>query len=146
MTVPLSPDIFLAHSDAELGSCFDAYAVLRPHLTRDQFVPQVRRQEAQGFQVLALRDEGRVKSAAGFRLAEFMAWGRVLYIDDLTTLPEARGKGYAGMLLDWLTEHARQQGCHAVHLDTGYTRHAAHRVYLSKGFELSSHHMAKPIR
>lgn len=145
MTVPLIPDIFLAHSDAELGSCFDAYAVLRPHLTREQFVPQVRRQEAQGFQILALRDEGRVKSAAGFRLAEFMAWGRVLYIDDLTTLPEARGKGYAGMLLDWLTEHARQQGCYAVHLDTGYARHAAHRVYLSKGFELSSHHMAKSI-
>ena len=75
----------MAHSDAELGACFDAYAVLRPHLTRDQFVPQVRRQEAQGFQILSLRDEGRVKSAAGFRLAEFMAWGRVLYNDDLTT-------------------------------------------------------------
>jgi GNAT superfamily N-acetyltransferase len=105
----------------------------------------VRRQEAQGFQILALRDEGRVKSAAGFRLAEFMAWGRVLYIDDLTTLPEARGQGFAGLLLDWLAEYARQQGCQAVHLDTGYTRHAAHRVYLSKGFELSSHHMAKPI-
>ena len=105
----------------------------------------MRRQEAQGFQILALRDEGRVKSAAGFRLAEFMAWGRVLYIDDLTTLPEARGQGFAGLLLDWLAEYARQQGCQAVHLDTGYTRHAAHRVYLSKGFELSSHHMAKPI-
>ena len=86
-----------------------------------------------------------MKSAAGFRLAEFMAWGRVLYIDDLTTLPEARGQGFAGLLLDWLAEYARQQGCQAVHLDTGYTRHAAHRVYLSKGFELSSHHMAKPI-
>lgn len=145
MTSPLNPDIFLAQSDAELDACFDVYAVLRPHLTRDRFVPQVRRQEAQGFQILALRDEGRVKSAAGFRLAEFMAWGWVLYIDDLTTLPEARGQGFAGLLLDWLAEYARQQGCQAVHLDTGYTRHAAHRVYLSKGFELSSHHMAKPI-
>ncbi|MDX9843664.1 MAG: GNAT family N-acetyltransferase [Aquabacterium sp.] len=145
MTVPSNPDIFLARSDAELDGCFDAYAVLRPHLARDQFVPQVRRQEAQGFQIVALRDEGRVKSAAGFRLAEFMAWGRVLYIDDLTTLPEARGRGFAGLLLDWVTEYARRQGCQAVHLDTGYARHAAHRVYLSKGFELSSHHMAKPI-
>ncbi|MFY9811705.1 GNAT family N-acetyltransferase [Aquabacterium sp.] len=115
MTFPLSPDIFLAQSDAELDACFDAYAVLRPHLTRDRFVPQVRRQEAQGFQILGLRDEGRVKSAAGFRLAEFMAWGRVLYIDDLTTLPEARGQGFAGLLLDWLAEYARQQGCQAVH-------------------------------
>lgn len=84
-------------------------------------------------------------SAAGFRFCEFLAWGRVLYIDDLTTIPSARGKGYAGALLDWLTEQAAQQGCDAVHLDTGYTRHAAHRLYLSKGFEMTSHHMAKLI-
>lgn len=58
---------------------------------------------------------------------------------------DKKRKGYAGMLLDWLTEHARQQGCQAVHLDTGYARHAAHRVYLGKGFELSSHHMDKSI-
>lgn len=146
MNTPSPTDIFLPGTDAELDACFDAYLVLRPHLTREQFVPQVRRQEAQGFQIVALRDEGLVKSAAGFRLAEFMAWGRVLYIDDLTTVPAARGQGFAGRLLDWLTEFARQQGCQAVHLDTGYTRHAAHRLYLSKGFELSSHHMAKPIR
>lgn len=66
----------------------------------------------------------------------------MLYIDDLTTLPEARGKGFAGALLDWLVSHAKDGGCDAVHLDTGYGRHAAHRLYLGRGFELICHHMA----
>lgn len=141
----MNPTIFLAQTDSQIESCFDAFSVLRPHLKRAQFLAQVRRQAAQGFQVLALEDHGLVKSAMGFRLAEFLAWGRVIYIDDLTTLPDARGRGFAGLLLDWIAEYAQQQGCCAIHLDTGYTRHAAHRVYLSKGFELSCHHLSKPI-
>lgn len=139
-------NIFVARTDEQIASCFDAFLALRPHLTQAQFLPQVRRQEAQGYQIVALTDDGQVKSAAGFRLGEFLAWGRILYIDDLTTLPEARGKGHGGRLLDWLCAHALAQQCDAVHLDTGYARHAAHRLYLAKGFELSSHHMAKPLK
>ena len=81
-------ELFIASTDAELDACFSAFQVLRPHLTQDAFVPQVRRQQAQSYQIVALRQDGVVKSAAGYRLAEFLAWGKVLYIDDLTTLEE----------------------------------------------------------
>lgn len=103
---------------------------------------QVHRQRSQGYRIVAVRAGGQVPSAAGYRLAEFLAWGKVLYIDDLTTIESARGQGHAGALLDWLIRHAREQGCNAVHLDSGYQRHAAHRLYLHKGFTLSSHHLA----
>jgi len=146
----MTTEIFLAESDAEIESCYPAFAALRPHLRPEEFLPRVRRQEEQSYRILALRHEGSIPSAAGFRIAEFLAWGKVLYIDDLTTLPEARGKGFAAALLDRLIGHAREAGCDAVHLDTGYGRHAAHRLYLNRGFELACHHMAvelrKPIR
>ena len=70
----------------------------------------------------------------------------MLYIDDLTTLPEARGKGFAAGLLDWLIAHDGATDCDAVPLDTGYGRHVAHRLYLSHGFELACHRMAKDLR
>ncbi len=139
------PRLFLAHDDSQIESCFDAFSVLRPHVRREAFLPQIRRQEEQGFRVLALEQDEVIKSVAGFRIAEFLAWGRVIYIDDLSTLPEARGQGFAGMLLDWLAEYARKQGCKALHLDTGYARHVAHRLYLNKGFELSCHHMTMAL-
>jgi len=138
----MQSEIFLAHTDADIEACFKAFSVLRPHLSHEQFIAQVRRQRAQSFQVLALRHDGAVRSAAGFRVLEFLAWGKVLYIDDVTTLEEARGQGFAGMLLDWLVGHATNLGCNAVHLDTGYARHAAHRLYLGRGFELNCHHLA----
>jgi GNAT superfamily N-acetyltransferase len=135
-------ELFIADTDADIDACFAAYVALRPHLKREQFVAQVRRQQAQGFQILALRDAGVIKSAAGFRLAEFTAWGRIVYIDDLTTSSEYRLQGHGGALLDWIADYARAQGCVAVHLDTGYARHAAHRLYLDRGYLLSSHHMS----
>lgn len=141
----MQPRLFLPQTDADIKACFEAFLALRPHLTAEGFFSQVRRQQTQGYHILALEDAGRIPSAAGFRIVEFLAWGKIMYIDDLTTLPEARGRGHAGRLLDWLDSHARSEGCVAVHLDTGYARHAAHRVYLKHGFELNCHHLMKPL-
>jgi GNAT superfamily N-acetyltransferase len=141
----MTTDIFIANTDAEIESCFPVFSALRPHLKQSDFLPQVRRQQTQSYQVLALKHDGAIKSVAGFRLAEFLAWGKVLYIDDLSTLPGETSRGFAGSLLDWLADYARSRQCQAVHLDSGYTRHAAHRLYLHKGFRLSSHHFAWDI-
>lgn len=136
------PALIQPQTDAELTCCFPAFLALRPHLSLERFLAQVRRQQEQGFRIVALHDGTHVVSAAGYRISEFLAWGKVLYIDDLTTLASSRQRGHAGSLLDWLLAHARQQGCDAVHLDSGHQRHAAHRLYLNKGFVLSSHHFA----
>lgn len=138
----MATETFIANTDIEIESCFPVFSVLRPHIAKDDFLAQIRRQYAQSYQILALRHNGTVKSAAGFRFAEFLAWGKILYIDDLATLPGEMGKGFGGCLLDWLINHARSSQCRAVHLDTGYTRHAAHRLYLRKGFLLKSHHLS----
>lgn len=136
------PEIFIADTDADIESCFPVFKILRPHVAQENFLPQIRRQQAQSYQILALRHEGTVKSAAGFRFSEFLAWGKVLYIDDLATLPSETSHGFAGSLLDWLITHAKSCQCQAVHLDTGYTRHAAHRLYVRKGFLFKSHHLS----
>lgn len=138
----MSPEIFIAQSDDEIQDCFPVFKILRPHLNEDDFLPQVRRQQTQNFHILALKHEGVIKSAAGFRFAEFLAWGKVLYIDDLITVPGEKKRGYAGALIDWLTAHAQNHQCKGVHLDTGYTRHDAQRLYLRKGFQFNGHHLA----
>ena len=138
----MTGDIFVAHSDEDILSCFAAFSALRPHFQEQAFLSQVRRQQAQSYQIVALKHDGKVQSAAGFRFAEFLAWGKVLYIDDLTTLPGATSQGFAGALMDWMVAHAKANGCQGVHLDTGYTRHAAHRLYLRKGLQLNCHHLA----
>mgnify|MGYP003670056686 CR=1 FL=1 len=138
----MTSEIFIANTNSEIKSCFPVFSVLRPHIVQAKFLPQIRRQQAQSYQILALRHEGTVKSAAGFRFAECLAEGKMLYIDDLATLPSETSHGFAGALLDWLINHAKSCQCLAVHLDTGYARHAAHRLYVRKGFLFKSHHLS----
>jgi GNAT superfamily N-acetyltransferase len=142
----MTSTIFQPATDLEIAECFDLFKVLRPHLEREDFVERVRRQQGQGYVMLAVRIEDRVKSAAGFRVLDFLAWGKVLYVDDLITYPDAKRRGYAGQLLDWMIERARALHCDAVHLDSGYARHDAHRLYLRKGFRLNAHHFAMELR
>lgn len=138
----MSTQIFITHTDEQIQACFPAFGILRPHVKQELFLSQVRRQQAQGYQILALQHEGEIRSVAGFRLTEFLAWGKVLYIDDLSTLPGERGQGFAGLLLDWLIQHAQENSCRGLHLDSGYARNAAHRLYLNKGLQLNCHHFA----
>lgn len=127
----------------EIRGCFPVMLELRPQLVEDEFVRQVHRQRAaHGYVLAAVESEGRIVAAAGYRVAEFMAWGKVLYVDDLVTGAAHRGKGYGGALMDWLVAQARAQGCAELHLDSGHQRFDAHRLYLNKKLRITSHHFA----
>jgi GNAT superfamily N-acetyltransferase len=136
--------IRLASSDADLHAAYPVVRQLRPHLERDAFVAQATRQQSAHGWRLALLDDGSgaVVAAAGFRIAEHLAWGKALYVDDLVTDEGARSRGHGDALFDWLLETARAEGCAQLHLDSGVQRFAAHRFYLRKRMSITSHHFA----
>lgn len=140
----MNPQPIPATTDEALRACFPVIHELRPHLAEEAFLAQVRRQEAaSGYRLIYLAAEGGdVVAVAGYRIAEFLAWGKALYVDDLATLSRARLQGHAGRLLDWLIAEARAQGCAELHLDSGVHRHDAHRLYLGRKLRITSHHFA----
>jgi GNAT superfamily N-acetyltransferase len=135
-------ELIFIESREDIDHCFDVFKVLRPHIEKEQFIDQVVRQKSQSYQIVGLKVNGKIESAAGFRFAKFLAWGKVLYVDDLTTLPQSRGNGYAAVLMDWLIEYAKANECDQLHLDTGHQRHSAHKLYLKKGLNIVSHHLS----
>lgn len=127
----------------EIAQSFDTFKELRPHLTdNDSFVKQIQNQQKEGYNVFAVVEDEEIRACIGFRMMTTLAWGKILYIDDLITKEKHRSKGYAKDLLDYAIHFAKQNSCQEVHLDTGYARHAAHKVYLKQGFELTCHHLA----
>ena len=139
-------DIRVALTEVEIEACFPVFHELRPHLVQNNFVAQVERQtNNQGYVLVYVASQGHVVVAAGYRVAEFLAWGSVFYVDDLITLAASRKLGYGGKLLDWLMEKAKELSCNQFHLDSGVHRHDAHRLYLSRKLKISSHHFSKEL-
>ena len=136
--------IITAHSEADIRRCLPAMLALRPHLTEDQAFRQICfQQENDRFILAFVEDDDDAKPAPAvisYRILHFLYSGKTLYIDDLSTLPDGRGNGYAGALLDFVIEQARQLDCQCVSLDSGPARHDAHRLYLNKRFKIVSHH------
>lgn len=135
--------IHFAQSDQEIERCFPVISQLRPHLNPVNFVDRIRRQEEYcGYQLAYLEAENSVKSVAGFRISESLAWGKFLYIDDFITDAGERAQGYGAALFKALLKYARSQGCDQLHLDSGVHRFAAHRFYIKQQLDISSHHFS----
>ena len=138
----LPPDTALA---------FPAMRALRPHW--DDEAAFVRRvddvQRPEGYRVAGAFDPGEehALAVAGFRNGHNLAWGDYLYVDDLSTLPDARRRGLGRLLLDWVHEEALRLGCDQLHLDSGLglERADAHRLYLNSRLRIVSYHFAREL-
>ena len=137
-----------AQSDDEIRRCFTVMRELRPHVgDEDEFLARVRRQQEQSRYTLIYADVGGDPVAcAGFRISEWLAWGKTLYVDDLICLESHRGKGSAEALMRWMEEYARAQQCAEFHLDSGTFRLPAHRFYHRLKLGITAFHFAKPLR
>ncbi|NNV57332.1 GNAT family N-acetyltransferase [Limnovirga soli] len=135
----------IAKTDADIEKCLDVMLVLRPHLQTANFLPLVKEMMQEGYILAFIENNGKAASVVGYRYQQYLYNGKHYYIDDLSTLPEERGHGFAGMLIDFVCEEARKRNYTAVTLDSGYTRFDAHRLYLNKGFTMVCHHFSKTV-
>ncbi|MGA9525198.1 MAG: GNAT family N-acetyltransferase [Myxococcaceae bacterium] len=122
-------------SDEECLACLPVLSQLRPQLTPEVFLPQLRRMQAEGFRLCVLAEDGVVRAVAGYRFMEMFSTGRILYVDDLVTDAASRSRGHGRALLDWLQREAEAQECRYLELDSGTTRVDAHRFYERHGLE-----------
>ncbi len=125
---------------------------LRPGIgSETEFVERVNQlQRPEGYRLIAafVDREQQAAAVAGFRTGHFLAWGHVLYCDDLSSRAVFRRQGHAGGLVDWLVAEGRRLGCDQFHLDSGVIRERwdAHRLYMNKGMAISAHHFSMDLR
>lgn len=144
LVTEINADIHQASTAEHIRACYKVMRQLRPHLTDEQaFIEQVQRQKADGYHLVYCLEGNEVRALAGFRFQEYLAWGKILYIDDLITDSDTRRNGHGGKLLKWVIERAKNAKCNQIHLDSGHHRHDAHRLYLNHGFKIIGYHFAK---
>lgn len=142
-------EIKFATTEADLLKCRKAILDLRPHILPADYLEKAQLLLSEGPKIIYVEDGSSDAPAIGvFRINYYFYRGKNMYIDDLGTLPESRGKGYGGALLDFMIAYAKEQGCENVHLDSGYQKERwdAHRLYLNKGFNLASHHFVLDLK
>lgn len=138
-------DIKTATSDSEINSCWEPIQLLRPMLKREDFLSAIRQMQSEGYTLLYIEEDQKTVAIAGYRIYSMLYCGKMLYIDDLSTLEACRGKGYASQLLHHLYELAIKEDCKSVQLDSGPSRTTAHKLYFKENFTISAFHFNRPL-
>ncbi|MFZ4765027.1 MAG: GNAT family N-acetyltransferase [Roseimicrobium sp.] len=141
----LTIDISHADTPAKLERCHPVVFQLRPHLSLTEFVARVLRQAHEGYRLMYAEIAGQVIAVAGYRIQETLAWGRLLYVDDLVTDEAWRSQQVGSALFDSLVHIAKENECRELHLDSGVQRFGAHRFYLAKRMDITCHHFAMKL-
>jgi GNAT superfamily N-acetyltransferase len=132
--------------EADIDKVIPTMQELRPHRTIDELREMIRTQMGDGFQIVYVGDDTMAFAVAGFRTLYFLFSGKTLYVDDLVTHSAHRRKGYAGMLMQWMINYAKENGYHHFSLDSGHHRKDAHRLYLNHGLDITAHHFSKDVK
>lgn len=89
-------------------------------------------------EILVARGGGRVLGMVSLLYTVSTALGaRVAWLEDMVVLPETRGAGVGGALLDAALAHAARRGCRRITLLTDADNVAAQHFYQRRGFQHS---------
>jgi GNAT superfamily N-acetyltransferase len=135
----------IAGSRGEIDRCFAVMKQLRPKLEAVEFADRIEVQQREGYRLAYLEHEGAVVMVAGFRIMHVLWSGKTMYVDDLVTDEAMRSRGFGEVMLTWLIERARQEGCETFSLDSGTHRHQAHAFYFREGLRITDFHFQKPL-
>ncbi|AWB65901.1 GNAT family N-acetyltransferase [Saccharobesus litoralis] len=134
--------VYLADANTDLSAIAEVLLQLRTQYTAKSIVAQIKKQQAQGYQLAYVQKDQQILGVAGFIVGEKLAWGKYLYIDDLVTNQNYRSTGVGTLLINWFKNYCQQMGCEQLHLDSGIQKFAAHRFYLTNRFNIASHHFS----
>ena len=146
-----SISIRICETEEQILQAFPVMKQLRPQLVEPNFVQAIRQQEKESYRLVGLvvvaNDASVTVAVAGVRIMTNLAFGKILYVDDLVVDEHQRSKGYGSKLFQWLLEYAKANGCGRLHLDSGVQRHGAHRFYLSdpQKMIIACHHFCREV-
>lgn len=131
----------------ETARAFNAISVIRPHLDSAKMlaaqVDNILRPD--GYRIIAIfanETDEQAAAACGFRLAHNLAWGRHLWVEDLSRLESHSGHGYGQALFAWVKDEAKRLGCSQIHMNVTVDKrgNSTQKLCLNAGFYLSHHH------
>jgi ribosomal protein S18 acetylase RimI-like enzyme len=76
------------------------------------------------------------ENLVGVALLEVRHWNNSLHLHDLEVMPEFRGRGLGGMLLEKVLETARDQKARVITLETQTTNYPAVKFYRRHGYQI----------
>jgi len=129
----------------ELDVVYEVLSQLRVDLSFKEFDDLVYDMRHIDYKMIGLFEREKLITYAGVAVGTNFYHKRHLYLYDLVTDVEYRGKGYGKEMMLYLEDYAKTAMCENIVLSSGLQREDAHRFYENDGFEKKSFLFVKSL-
>jgi GNAT superfamily N-acetyltransferase len=116
-----------------VGDAFFLFKQLHEGLTEEIFEERIGQIYEDGYRLFGLAsEEGRIVSIAGVNILNNFSNGKFVYVYDLITDRDNRGKGFGKLLLEFIHVWAMEEGCEKMSLVVGTESGRSGEFYVNK--------------
>lgn len=123
------------------------YKQLSPHIAMETLESRLTEMVEQGYRCagLFLTQNGELIGICGLWILTKYYVGRHIEPDNLIILPQHRSKGYGEVLMNWVFEYGKKEGCTSSELNC-YTENKKGNAFWEKlGYEKIANHYQKKL-
>lgn len=125
----------------EMFAVFDVLAHMYPNMSRPEYEAILPERVETGYRMLGVFDGEKCICSAGFWISYRFYCGKFIQLDNMVTLPDARSKGVGKLVVDFIKNTGKSDGCKKVLVDTYVENFSAHRFFLREGFIIRGYHL-----
>jgi len=129
----------------ELYTAYDLVKQLRVGLDYDEFEDLIYDMRDINYKMIGLMQKDKLISYAGIGVSTNLYHKRHLFVYELVTDEQHRGKGYGRSMMEYLVDYAKIAMCENIVLSSGFSREDAHRFYEKDGFVKKSFVFVKSL-
>ena len=120
----------------DLLKAFPVMKQLRTHLVEQTYLNLIEDMKKEGYKMFALYVGEEIVAVAGVIRLTNLYYGKHVWVNDLVTDVNQRSKKYGQILLSFINEWAKENGCDVVALSSGLQRVEAHISFMNSKWDL----------
>ena len=129
----------------EILSIMPLLRVLNNEIGDDVIEHRLNEMISQGYECIGVYDNNKLVAICGLWIITKYYVGKHIEPDNVVVLPEYRSKGLGKLIMAWIYEYGKSQGCIASELNCYLPNKSGQRFWESEGYTAIGYHYQKSI-
>jgi GNAT superfamily N-acetyltransferase len=127
----------------DIHSILPMLKILDPNLADETLRARLDEMVTQGYKCVGIFDQGRLIGISGLWIMTKYYVGKHIEPDNVVIDPAYRNKGIGELLLQWIYEYGKSQGCIASELNCYISNDKGQRFWMNEGYKIVGFHFQK---
>ncbi len=130
----------------DLDSIVPLLEMLNPEIEKEIIAQRLNEIKSKtDYQCVGVYDKSKLIAISGIWILHKIYAGKHIEPDNVIVHPDYRRKGVGEILMNWIHDYAKENGCLTSELNARVTNAAGNKFWINQGYEIAGYHFIKKI-